>query len=230
MVRTTTHSTRLFLAAAGIGALAAAGSAATLAPANAQVHGLAATQASTSTAYGVSATGTENKAAQPSITSDGEVKAASGSVSGMGWSATGITVKAGNGIAEATVGNVVVAGKTIGSVSAKCTDGAVSYAHGGAAPSDPKLKVSFGGEAGATIQILGAGDKVAQTITVAVVKCGKATVPPTNPPTNPPTGQPTGRPTGQPPTGTQKPTPKPGTTPQPAPTPQLQDGHHPVTG
>lgn len=230
MVRTTTHSTRLFLAAAGIGALAAAGSASVLAPANAQVHGLAAVQASTSTAYGVSASGNENKAAQPSVASDGEVKTASGSVSGMGWSASGITVKAGSGIAEATVANVVVAGKAIGSVSAKCADGAVSFSHGGAAPSDPKLKVSFGGGAGATIQILGAGDKVAQTITVAVVKCGKATLPPTNPPTGQPTGQPTGKPTGQPPTGTQKPTPKPGTTPQPAPTPQLQDGHHPVTG
>jgi hypothetical protein len=224
----TTHS-RTLLAGLGAGALAAGALTMILtgSPASAQ--------ATTSTAYGVSASGVESKAAQPSVSSDGAVKTASGSVSGMGWSATGITVKAGAGVAEATVGNVTAGGKSIGSVTAKCADGVTTYSHGGAAPNDPKLKVSFGGGAGATIQILGAGDKPVQTITVAVVKCGKGTPPTTNPPTsNPPTGNPTQQPTGtQKPTGTQQPTgtQKPGEKPvKPAPQPEIKDGHHPVTG
>jgi hypothetical protein len=152
----------------------------------------------------------------------------------MGWSATGIMVKAGAGLAEATVGSVTVANRSIGSVSAKCVNGKTTYSHGGSAPSDPKLKVSFGGGAGATIQILGAGNKPAETITVAVVKCGQGAPPPTTQPTTKPTGQPTTKPTGQPtgrptqrPTTTRRPS---GTSDEPAPQPPPKDGHHPVTG
>lgn len=239
MVRTT-HP-RALLAGLGVGAVTAAAVTAVLTslPANAQ--------ASTSTAVGVKATGVENKSAQPAVSSDGAVKTASGSVSGMGWSVTGITVKAGAGFAEASASNVSVGGKSIGSVSAKCTDGVTTYAHGGKAPDDPKLKVSFGGGAGATIQVLGAGDRVVQTVTVAVVTCAKgSTVPPTTPPTTtpPPTSSPTEEPTATPtqpptatateePTATSTPTAKPKPTPKPvkpAPKPQIKDGHHPVTG
>jgi hypothetical protein len=172
------------------------------------------------------------------VSSDGAVKTATGSVSGMGWSATGITVKAGTGTAEATVGAVTVAGRAIGSVSATCRDGVTSYAHGGSPASDERLKIRFGGGAGAVIEIVGAGGKPSQTITIAVAKCGKATTPPTSP-TPPPTSTPPGAPTGTPPpggtptSGAPTSTPKPSgrqRTAPPAPAPTPKPGHYVVTG
>lgn len=237
MVRTIPRSTRTILAGVGAGGVLAASAVAlvlsTGAPANAA--------ATTSTAYGVSASGVDPVGATPSVSSDGAVKTASGSASDKAgtFSATGITVKAGAGIAESTVSSLTVGGKNIGSVSAKCSNGQTTYSHSGAAPSASNLKVAFGGGAGATVQIIGAGGKTVETITVAVVKCGTGTPPttqPTQPPTHEPTGQPTQQPTGKPtskPTG--KPTHKPGQQPsdkpdQPAPKPVPHDGHHPVTG
>ncbi|WP_018686845.1 hypothetical protein [Actinokineospora enzanensis] len=196
----------------------------------------AAAQGETSSAFGVSASGVDPVGAQPSVSSSGEVKTASGSVSGKAgtFTASGITVKAGAGIAEASVAKVTVGGVSIGPVSAKCNNGVTTYSGGGPAAPSSNVKVSYGGGAGAVITVVGAGGKAAETITVAVAKCGKGTPPTTNPPTNPPTGQPTNPPTGKP-TGS-NPTTKPtGTNPntkpeQPAPKPQPHDGHHPVTG
>lgn len=240
MVRTTSSRTsRVVLAGLGLGALAAGALTAALtgAPANAQ--------AATSTAYGVSAAGVEGKPPQPSVSSPGEVKTVSGSVSGMGWNATGITVKAGAGTAEAVVGNITVAGRSLGAASATCRDGAVTYQ---LLPNinEAHLRVRSAGTGASMVEILGAGGEAVQTITVAVALCAKAippttTVPPTTtqqPTTTPTTTQP---PTGTPsptrqPTGTQRPTtttttPKPTDKPiQPAPAPEIKDGHHPVTG
>jgi hypothetical protein len=241
VVRTTSRTTRTIFAGVGAGGVLAASAVAlvlsTGAPANAA--------ATTSTAFGVSASGVDPVGATPSVSSDGAVKTASGSVSGKAgtFSATGITVKAGAGVAESTVSSLTVGGKNIGSVSAKCSNGKTSYSHSGGAPAASNLKVSFGGGAGATVQIIGAGGKAVETITVAVVKCGTGTPPtsePTQPPTHEPTGKPTqpptGKPTGKPtdthkPTGTHKPGQTPGERPdQPAPKPTPRDGHHPVTG
>ena len=234
MVHTiSSRTSRVVLAGFGIGALAAgvATAALTGAPAHAQTG--------TSSAYGVSATGVEGKAAQPSVSSSGEDKTATGSVSGMGWSATGITVKAGAGYAEAVVGDITVAGRSLGGASATCRDGAVTYSSP-AAVDDGKLRVlPQSGGAAAVVQILGAGDEPVQTITVAVAQCAKG-VPPTTtvpPTTQPPTTQPpvtTGPPTGTgTPTGTGRPTStsRPAERPiQPAPVPEIKTGHHAVTG
>jgi len=188
-------------------------------------------QADTSTAYGVSASGVEDKGPQPSVSSAGTIKTDSGSVSGLGWTVSGITVKAGAGVAEAAVSNITVANRSIGPVTAKCADGKITYTHGGSAPNDPKLRVSFGGGAGATIQILGAGDAVVQTITVAVVKCGQGAPPTTEPTTTASTNtsaRPSAQPSGtRPPAGTANPVRTPDA---PAPSPQPHIGHHPVTG
>lgn len=224
-------SARTTQAGLGIGAVAAASAVVAFGFAGGQ----AVAQEETSTAYGVSASGIEAKGPQPSVSSTGAVKTASGSVSGMGWRATGITVRTGAGLAEAIVGNVTVANRNLGSVSATCRDGATTYTHSGSAPNDPKLRVSFGGGAGATIQILGADDKPAQTITVAVARCGRGAPPTTTPqPTTPPTGQPTqpappatGQPTQRSVAGSGQQGGRPIT---PAPRPRPQDGHHPVTG
>lgn len=196
----------------------------------------------TSTAFGISATGPDPVSARPSVSSDGAVKTASGSAASAAGtiSATGITVKAGAGIAEATVASVKIGSVTIGPVGAKCSDGVTSYSGGGPAKPASNMLVSYGGGAGATISILGAGGKPSATITVAVAKCGKGTTPPTSTqpdPTGQPTAKPTGKPTGQPsgkPTASKpgKPTSThPGTKPeQHAPAPTKVDGHPAVTG
>ncbi|RLK58358.1 hypothetical protein [Actinokineospora cianjurensis] len=210
----------------------------------------AAAAGSASTAYGVSAAGVEGKTAQPSVSSTGEVKTASGAVSGMGWSATGITVTARAGYAQAVVGGLTVGGRSLGSASATCENGRTSY-KGLGAIEDSKLRVlPPGGGAAATVQILGAGDTPVQTITVAVVSCDDSGDPPlsttshpTTEPTEPsePTATPTDEPSGAPdPTGSTRPT-RSGTTTagtslpdrepvRPAPMPVIQEAHHPVTG
>lgn len=235
MVRTISRSPRTALAAVGFGVTLAGVAGLTLvvsSPANAD--------ATTSTAYGVAATGTDPVAATPSVSSADVVKTASGSAAGKAgtFSASGITVKAGAGIAEAAVANLTVAGKALGSVTAKCANGETTYSHTGSAPDSPNLKVSWGGSAGATITLVAAGGKAAETITVAVVKCSTGTPPTTVPPTTvPPTSKPTMTPTGQPTSPTEVPTATsaPGATPLPgqigdAPAPTPVDGHHPVTG
>jgi hypothetical protein len=198
----------------------------------------------TSTAFGVSATGADPVSARPSVSSDDAIKTASGSAAGGAgtFSASGITVKAGAGVAEATVASIKVGGVSLGPIGAKCSNGVTTYSGGGSAKPAANLSVSYGAGAGATIKVLGAGGKAVETITVAVAKCGKGgSTPPTGQPTGTPTGQPTGEPTGKPtghPTG--KPTAsKPGKPTstrssskpeQPAPKPKQVGGHPIVTG
>jgi hypothetical protein len=221
------------VAAGGVLAASAVGLAlVTGAPANAA--------STTSTAYGVSATGADPVAATPSVSSSAAVKSASGSAaSGAGtFTASGMTVTAGAGVATATVGSLTVAGHTIATdIFAKCSDGKTKYGYTppkSGAVSASNLKVSFGGGAGAVVTIVDGHGKSIETITAAVVACGQGTPPPTTvPPTSQPTGQPTGRPTSQPTTGR-----KPGKTRTPvrripvgvAPAPTPEPGHHAVTG
>ncbi|WP_406639229.1 hypothetical protein [Amycolatopsis sp. WGS_07] len=168
----------------------------------------AAAQGGASTAYGVAGSSTDNFGPTPTVSSSGAVRTASGSyTSKLGIVASGMTVKAGNGFAEATVASVRIGNVTVGPVSMTCRDGKISYTGGGPAHPARNLSVSYHNGAGATIVISGAGTsggaeggpalapKQPQTITVAVAKCEKGTTPPTS---APPTGKPTGRPTGQP--------------------------------
>jgi hypothetical protein len=198
-----------------------------------------------STAYGISASVTDSLKATPSVSSDGAVKSDSaGSVaSPAGFvHASSLSVSAGAGTATATVGSVTIGGKTISNISAKCTDGVATPGRTGTEKLTDTLTVTYGtvsgGKAtGATITLLGAGDKVAETVSVAVVSCDKGTPPPPTsappttsvpPTTAPPTGQPTGQPTGGPvPTGGTNPTKTPD---QQAPNPSPVNGHGPVTG
>jgi hypothetical protein len=231
-------STRTLLAGIGAGGALAAGAVTlvltTGAPANAAP--------TTSTAYGVSATGPDGVAPTPSVASSGAITTKSGSAAGAAgtFKASGITVRAGAGYAEATVGSLTVGGVSIGRASATCKNGVISY-DSPPARSTGKLRVLPRTDgAAAVVQILGAGDKPSETIKLAVVTCGTGT-----PPTDEPTQQPTGQPTQQPPTGqpthqpsgkpshqpTHTPAHRPGQTPDtPAPAPVPHLGHHPVTG
>lgn len=245
MVRTTRTRTTAALAAAALaGGLTLA--ALTLlggAPATAQTDA--------STAYGISASGVDPVGAQPSVSSDGAVvsDSAGGVAGGLDtFAASGLTVKAGAGIAEASVSDVAVNGHSIGAVSATCTDGVVSYTGGGPEAPAENLRVSYRNGAGAVITILGADGNASQTITVAVASCGKGGggEPTTTPPvttteptettlpvtttTEPTTTTSTGEPTTSTPTSSptsSSPTPKPE---QPLPAPQPRDGHIAVTG
>lgn len=194
--------------------------------------------AEASSAYGAAATGTDPASPKPSVSSGGAIRSASGSNSGAAgtFSATGITVRAGAGMAEARVGNVTVAGESFGSVTATCRNGITSVKHSGKKSSKPNVNVAYGSgggpsATGITVTITGAGDETAQTITAAVVRCGKGTPPPTSseptpdePQPSPDKDEPTRGDSAQPDTDTE-----PGDAPI-APTPRLREGHHPVTG
>lgn len=238
MVRTiSSRTSRVVLAGVGLGALVTAVGTAVLADAPADA------QATTSSAYGVSATGVESKAAQPSVSSAGETRtAAAGQVAGLGWNATSIKVTAAAGFAEAAVDAVTVAGRSLGGASGTCRDGAVSYQRLPGVD-EARLRVRSGGDTAASVvEVLGAGGEVVQTITVAGVQCAKGVPPTTVPPTTRPsvTTQPTQQPTGTSsptttgqPTGTGRSTStnKPAERPiQPAPVPEIKDGNHAVTG
>jgi hypothetical protein len=184
----------------------------------------------TSTAYGVAASGVDSVAGQPSVSSDGATVTKAGDVSSPDgtFTATGISVSAAAGSAKSAVAAVTVGKVTVGPVSATCSQGTVSYT--GSGPSSPaaNLRVSYGGGAGATINILGAKDQVVQTIVAAVAKCGTGTPPTSPPPTSVPTGRPTGSPTTAPGsnpgrTGTRTPT-----RPEPAPLPTPREGSGPT--
>ncbi|WP_336159870.1 hypothetical protein [Amycolatopsis sp. VC5-11] len=199
-------------AAAALAAVAGGGVTAVLAlngdPAIAANQTPAAT-GGTSSAYGVAGSSTDNFGPTPTVSSAAEVRTASGSyTSKLGIVASGMTVKAGNGFAEATVASVRIGNVTVGPVSMTCRDGKISYTGSGPAHPARNLSVSYHNGAGATIVISGAGTnnagseggpalapKQPETITVAVAKCEKGTTPPTS---APPTGKPTGRPTGKP--------------------------------
>jgi hypothetical protein len=228
-------SSRTTLATLAAGALALTGLGLGLgAPSTA-----AAQQAEASSAFGVSATGADPVGASPAVSSAGEVKAGSaGSVAGKAgtFTATGLSVKAGAGLAEASVANVVVAGQSIGPVSARCSDGVARSLTKPDQKLGEKGTVKFGDVSGnkatgAVITINGASGPV-QTITVAQVSCGKAAVPPTSNPatTNPPSTQPSQPPATSskpiaPPTNTQQPKPE-----RPAPQPESRPGNAVVTG
>lgn len=216
--RSIRRAPRIVLAAVGLGAAATALTAAVL-----TAHDAHAAQ-DTSTAYGISATGVDPVSAQPSVSSSGAVKADSaGAVAGKAgtFTASGLSVRAGAGLAEASVASVTVGGVTIGPVGAKCSQGTTTYSGGGPAQPARNVRVSYGGGAGATITVLGANTKPAETITVAVVKCGTGTppAPPTSSKPRPTTSKPHGTVT-RPPTRTER----------PAPRPVPRDGHHAVTG
>lgn len=255
-----TGKRRQSIAVAAALAAVAGGGAAVLAlsgdPALAANQTPAAAQGGNSTAYGVAGSGTDNFGPTPTVSSAGAIRTASGSyTSKLGIVASGMTVKAGNGVAEATVASVRIGNVTVGPVSMTCRDGKISYTGGGPAKPARNLSVSYGHGAGATIVISGAGTntggtdggpalapKQPQTITVAVAKCEKGTTPPTStPPTGTPTGQPTvpptGQPTGQPPESRDHE--QPGSHPgrhqphsakpeQPAPAPKIVGGRRPI--
>lgn len=196
--------------------------------------------ADTSTAYGVAATGVDPLGAQPSVSSDAEQKTASaGSVRSKAGTvtATGLSVKAGAGTAEASVASVIVGGTAIGAVSARCNQGKASAGRSGTSKPAANMTVVYGtvsgGKAvGATITILGAGGKAAETITVASVSCGTGTPPgpsqpPTSPPTQPPGGGSTNQPQPAPPTNTKSSAPTTHAT-KPAPKPTAKSAHRPV--
>lgn len=223
-------ATRRTFVTAGIGGILAAGvigvTASTTAPPAA---------AAGSTAFGVRATGNENKAAN------------SGSVSGMSFSASGISTETRPGYAKATVGSLTVGGKALGSVTATCEQGVTKVTFSGSAQNTKFFQVvpgKGGGPSvvGVTVTITDAKGTKSQTVAAAGVSCDKATTPPT---TQPPTGKPnttgtpapTGKPTGKPATPTQgagKPgtgKPGPGKTPEKDATPvPPRPGHHAVTG
>lgn len=194
----------------------------------------------TSTAFGVSASGVDAVNAQPSVSSAGAVKSASaGSVSGSAgtFTATGLSVKAGAGLAQASVSNVTVGGKSIGAVSATCANGHISYDHPDVKPQASNLNVDWEvSGAAAVITITGAGGKHVETITVAKVSCGAGTPPTSRPTSAPPTSRPpTSNPPAGKPTGRPAPIASPGQgsgnqSEQPAPSPKPKDGHHAVTG
>ncbi|MFJ5984380.1 hypothetical protein [Lentzea sp. NPDC092896] len=203
----------------------------------------AAQQSEASSAVGISATGVDPVGATPAVSSAGEIKSGSaGTVAGKAgtFTATGVSVKAGAGLAEASAANVVVAGQSIGPVSASCSNGVAKSLNKADQKLGEKGTVKFppasGNQAtGAVITINGASGPV-QTITVAQVSCGKAAVPPTTtppstPPTTvPPTTQPSQPPATStkptvPPTGTQQPKPE-----RPAPQPESRPGNAVVTG
>ncbi|ONI88040.1 hypothetical protein ALI22I_20060 [Saccharothrix sp. ALI-22-I] len=250
MVRTTHHRARAVLAGAALGALGVATGAVlfTGSPTTAQAEA----QAETSTAYGVSAIGVDPVSAQPSVSSAGEVKTAGGDVSGEAgtFTASGVSVKAGAGMAEARVAGIKVGGVTFGPISAKCDNGVITYPEGeGPVNPAPNLSVEYKKGPGAVITIRGANGKASQTITAAVVNCAKGippttTAPTTTRPTQPSTTTPTTtRPSSTAPTTTSTHATRPTTTApssrgttrtpepeRPAPRPQPVDGHHPVTG
>jgi len=182
-----------------------------------------------SSAYGIQASGIDNKTAN------------SGSVSGTSFSASGISTETRPGYAKATVASLTVGGKAIGSITSTCEQGVTKVAFSGSAQSSKFFEVvpgKGGGSSvvGVTVTIKDRTGKKSQTVSAAGVSCDKATTPPT---TQPPTGKPdpTGKPTGKPGTAlpeTGKPgTGKPGTgkkadrdaTPVPP-----RPGHHAVTG
>lgn len=216
------------LAAIGAGGLLAAAITGLTTTANADI---ALAAADVSTAYGAAASGTDPASPSPSVSSGGAVKTASGSNSGKAgtFSATGITVRAGAGIAESRVGNLTVAGESFGSITATCSNGVTKVSHSGKKPSKPNMKVAYGSgggpkATGITVTITGAGDEGAQTVTAAVVSCGKGTPPSQTP-------APGDNPADSPGDGTSSDTPHgdaddSGT----APAPDLHTGHHPVTG
>lgn len=220
------HSPRGLLTAIAAGGLLAATitGIAALTPADAAT-------ATTSTAYGAAASGTDPASPSPSVSSSGAVKTASGSNSGRvgTFSATGITVKAGAGIAESRVGNLTVAGESFGAITATCRNGVTKVSHSGKKPSKPNMKVSYGSGGGPsvtgiTVTITGAGDEKAQTVTAAVVSCGKGTPPSDSPDAG--DGQDDGTSTDGSDHGSTEDTGADNT----APAPELHDGHHPVTG
>ncbi|WP_158886285.1 hypothetical protein [Amycolatopsis anabasis] len=203
-----------------------------------------------STAYGISASGADPLGAQPSVSSAGAVRTSElGSVrSKAGFVvASSLRVSAGAGTASASVGNVTVAGKSIGAVSTTCTNGKAAAGRTGTVKLTDYLTVTYGavrgGNAtGATITLTGAGNMGAETVQVAVVSCGTGT-PPNNPPGpgNPPQpGQPApgkpapGKPAPGHPAGgkpaTNPPNGKPGVDIPPAPKPERKPGHPAVTG
>lgn len=203
----------------------------------------AASAQTANTAYGIAATGVDDVTAQPSVSSSGEITSRSaGSVSGQAgtFTASGLTVRAGAGLAEATVTSLTVGGRQIGSINAKCANGVSTVTHSGSPISEPNLTVTYGSSGsskavGAKVTIIGADGEPAETITVAVVTCGTSTPEPTptstppNPTTSQPTPNPTGAPSPNPTTRTTAPK-QPANPPVPAPAPTPLPGHHPVTG
>lgn len=203
-----------------------------------------------STAYGAAATGTDPADPHPTVSSSGEVKTATGSHSGNAgtFRATGITVKAGAGMAESHVSELTVGGESFGAITATCRDGVSTVKHSGKKPSSPNMKVTYGSgggpqATGITVTITGAGGETAQTVTAAVVRCGKAAAAPPTTTTTPPRGEDTSAPTSPPsqPTDDTPPEAGPDTDPDrhesgttgrdpSAPAPQPRQGHHPVTG
>lgn len=229
-------STRTLLASLAAGSVLATATVGGVAPTNADAA------ESINGAYGVAAEGTDPHQPTPLVTSNGKMKTARGNASGNAgtFRATGMTVKAAAGIAETRVGNLTVGGENFGSISATCRNGIVTnVTHSGTKPSKPNMRAYYGSTGGSkvigiTVQILGADNKPAQTVTAAAVRCAKGT-PPSDDPAEPPSSTPkpdqpgngaddggdTGSSSGGDNGGEQD-------APAPAPTPA--DGHHPVTG
>lgn len=215
---------RALLGAIGVGGILAATITGLAGTADATTT--AVTTATTSTAYGAAASGTDPASPSPTVSSFGAVKTASGSNSGRAgtFSATGITVKAGAGIAESRVGNLTVAGESFGAITATCSNGVTKVSHNGRKPSKPNMKVSYGSgggpnATGITVTITGAGGEGAQTVTAAVVSCGTGTPPPAGDP-DPGTDGSSSDDNG----------PTDDSATDAAPAPRLHTGHHPVTG
>ncbi|MET8848639.1 hypothetical protein [Amycolatopsis sp. NPDC004625] len=197
------NTTRTALAAAGAGALLV-GTLTTLTssctPATAAPPALAAAAAA-STATGISVSGGEHLLAQPSVSSSSAIKSAGGSVSSPSRAvvASGISLQAGAGFAEARVASVRVGGTTVGPFAATCRNGAITTS----APKSGSgnITVSPGGHGTAGVITVttstaptrtnesGAPNKptsgTAITVTVATVSCSAGTTPPTD---NLPTG------------------------------------------
>jgi len=187
---------------------------------------------SSSSAYGAASTGADPVSPSPSVSSSGAVKSSSGTVSSPAgtFTASGITVRAGAGIAESRVASLTVAGETFGPISTTCRDGVTKVAHNGKEASAKNLSVSYGTgggpkAVGITVTISGAGDQDAQTITAAVANCGKGNPPggDTDPAPNP-DDQPGNTPKSDESASEDS------TTNEQAPAPRLHTHHHPVTG
>ncbi|HEY3481027.1 MAG TPA: hypothetical protein VGL02_19200, partial [Streptomyces sp.] len=125
MVRSISRPTQAVIAGVGASGVLAAGAVALVLSAGSP----ASAAPTASSAYGVSAFGVDNVKAKPYVSSSGGVTTDSGSVSGAAgtFTASGIVVKAGAGMASATVSSLTVGGKNIGRASATCKNGVVSY-------------------------------------------------------------------------------------------------------
>lgn len=192
---------------------------------------------STSTAYGAAATGADPVSPSPTVSSSGAIKTGSGDVSSPAgtFTASGISVRAGAGIAESRVSSLTVAGETFGPISTTCRDGVTKVAHNGEKATSKNLSVAYGSgggpkAVGITVTITGAGEQDAQTITAAVAQCGKGSPPSDGESPNPAPGdRPGGTDEASQPGGSDNAADR-SSDHGSAPAPRLHIGHHPVTG